>query len=109
MEKTLFKYRISHVGLRVIASINIFHLLLTFYPPYFHAEIRLFPKGGDLYWLMGSSIVLPLYVGFETWWMFRAHSSQKKALLIDWLLAVLWFVIWWIFMFRSWYLYYPNL
>ncbi len=72
-------------------------------------KIRLFPRGGDLYWLMASSVLIPLYVGFETWWMFKAAPSQKRPLLIDWLVALLWFVIWWIFMLRSWYLYYPNL
>jgi hypothetical protein len=109
MERSPFTYRLSHLAVRVIAGINIVDLFLSFYPPYFHAENRLFPQGGEVYWRLASSFLLPLYVGFEEWWMFRAEPPQRKALLIDWLLALLWFVIWWTFLLRSLYLYYPNL
>jgi hypothetical protein len=100
------KYRVSHLLVRLIAFANIAHLLLTFQPSYFRAKINLF-NGIDIYWMLASSFLLPLYVGFETWWMFRAKPSQKRSLLIDWLVAVLWFAIWWAVALHSLFLHYP--
>jgi len=105
MERAALSYKLSHLAIRIITTIHIVHLLLSYYPPYFQAETRLFPRGGDLYWMMASSLLIPLYVGFETWWMFGAQPSQKRALLIDWLLAVLWFAIWWVVVLRSLYVF----
>ena len=107
MESSPLSYKLSHLVVRVIVAINILHLSLSFYHPYFQAGLRLFPQGGDIYWMFASSILLPLYVAFETWWMYRAEPSQKRALLIDWLLAGLWFVTVWAVVLHSLYRYYP--
>jgi hypothetical protein len=105
MKKSAFVYKLSHLAVRVIATIHILHLLLGYYPPYFNEKLRIFPYGGDIYWMLASSILIPLYVGFETWWMFRAEPSQKRGLLIDWLLAGLWFAVLWVVIFRSLYVF----
>jgi hypothetical protein len=89
------KYRLSHFVVRLVASINFAHLLLMYYKPYFRAVRNIFRQGGDVYSMMISSLLLPLYIGFETWWMFRAKPSQTRALVIDWAVAVLWFVVLW--------------
>src|SRR5712691_4624001 len=70
MEKSPFKYRVSHLAVRIITTIHIVHLLLGYYPPYFQKTLRIFPQAGDIYWMLASSLLIPLYVGFETWWMF---------------------------------------
>lgn len=105
IEESPLSYRVSHLVVRVIATINVVHLLLGYYPPYFQAELRVFPGAVDIYWMLASSLLIPLYVGFETWWMFRAQPSQKRAIMIDWLFATVWFVLWWIFMLRSLYVF----
>ena len=102
------RYRLSHLAVRLIAAVNIAHLLLLGYRPYFRAVTNHF-GWIDEKWMMVSSFLLPLYVGFETWWMFRAELSQKRALLIDWAFAVIWFVLWWGSVLYSLYLYFPNL
>jgi hypothetical protein len=104
------KYVLSHLALRVIVCFNIADTLLeAWWPTYFRMKKTIFPTGADLTWMMASSFLLPAYVGFETWWMHRAQPPQTRALLIDWVLAGFWFVLWWVLMFYSWYLYYPNL
>jgi hypothetical protein len=106
-ERSPLKYQVSHLAVRLITTINIVNLLLGYYPPYFQAELRFFPGGGDIYWMMASSLLIPLYVAFETWWMFGAKPPQKRALVIDWVLAGLWFVMLWVVVLRSLYGYYP--
>lgn len=103
MEQSPIKYRVSHLAVRIITTIHIVHLLLGYYPPYFQKTLRIFPQAGDIYWMLASSLLIPLYVGFETWWMFRAEPSQKRALFIDWAIAVIWFAILWVVVLRSLY------
>lgn len=103
--KSHLKYRLSHWAVRVIVTINIAHLLLSFYPPYFRRKLHFFPQSGDVQWMLVSSLLIPLYVGLETWWMYRAEPAQKRALAIDWLLAVLWFVMLWAVVLRSVYVF----
>ena len=102
------KIRLSHLILRLLVTVNVAHLLLLGYQPYFRA-VGNFVGWVDVKWMMVSSFLLPLYVGFETWWMFRVEPSEKRALLIDWAFAVIWFVSWWGIALYSLYLYYPTL
>jgi hypothetical protein len=102
------RYRLSHLVVRVVATVNIAHLLLLGYRPYFRAANH-FLGWIDIKWMIASSLLLPLYVGFETWWMFGAEPSQKKPLLIDWVVAVIWLVMWWAFVLYSLYLYFPMI
>jgi hypothetical protein len=101
------KYRLSHFAVRVIAIINIVHLLLSYYPPYFRGKFRFLPHSGDIQWMLVSSLLVPMYVGLETWWMYGVNPSQKRSLLIDWFMAGLWFVLWWAVVLRGIYRYYP--
>jgi hypothetical protein len=97
------KYRISHLALRLIVMVNIAHLWLSGRPGYFQAIKRLFRNAYDVKWMIASSIILPLYVLFELWWMLRTGSSRAKTkqLLIDGGFALLWFLIWWGFLLYS--------
>jgi hypothetical protein len=89
------KYWLSHLIVRLVVGLNFAHLLLMYYHPYFRAARNIFHRGGDVYAMMISSLLLPLYVGFETWWMFEAKPSQTRALIIDWAAIVVWFVLLW--------------
>lgn len=95
-----FKYQLSHLVVRIIVIMNITHLWLSGRTGYFQATKRLFPNGFDVKWMLASSLILPLYVLLEMWWMLRTGSSRSKTkgLLIDGGLALLWFVVWWGFL-----------
>lgn len=98
------KYRLSHLALRLIVTINIAHLSLSFNPAYFQAIKPIFRNGFDIKWMLVSSVILPLYVLFEMWWMLRTGSSSLKTrgLLIDGALALAWFLMCWGFVLYSW-------
>lgn len=98
------KYRLSHLAVRLIVIINLAHLSLSFYHPYFRATKSLVRRA-DLDWLMISSVLLPLYCLIETLWMRRALPSQKKDLLIDWAFAITWLLVWLTFLFASFWKY----
>lgn len=98
------KYWLAHLVVRLIAVINLVHLSLSFYHPYFRATKSLVGRA-DLDWLMISSFLLPLYCAIETVWMRRAEPSQRKALLIDWAFAITWLLVWLAFLFASFWKY----
>ena len=106
MASNPLKYRLSHLIVRSVATVNIAHLLLSHYPPYFRATLSIFGLS-DINWMTASALLLPLYVGFETWWMFGVKPSQKKPLLIDWAFASTWFVMWCGTLLYSFYLFFP--
>jgi hypothetical protein len=98
------KYRISHLALRLIATVNIAHLFFaTISQNYFLAAKRFF-HSADVTWMIVSSIVLPLYVLFEIWWMRGTGPSpaKRKELLLDTGISVVWFLICWGFVLYSW-------
>jgi hypothetical protein len=95
MIKRFSKYQLSHFILRLVVAVNFSYLLLMYYQPYFRVVRQIFRQGGDVYLMMISSLFLPLYVGFETWWMYRVKPSQTKGLIIDWVIAALWVVVLW--------------
>jgi hypothetical protein len=101
-----FRFRLSHLLVRFVATVNIAHLLMVNYLPYLHAAHSLL-GWLDVRWMTVSSFLLPLYVGVETWWMLRADPPQKRALLIDWAFAVIWFAMWWGSVLYSIYKYFP--
>jgi hypothetical protein len=97
-------YSRAHLLLRLIVIINLAHLSLSFYQPYFRATKSLVRRA-DLDWLMLSSVLLPLYCLVETLWMRRAEASQRKALLVDWAFAITWLLVWLAFLFSSFWKY----
>lgn len=102
------KYSLAHLAVRVIVVINLVHLCLSFYQPYFRATNALL-RGADDSWSMISSLLLPLYCTIETFWMQRAEPSQRKALLIDWAFAITWLLVWLAFLFYAFWKYAPGL
>lgn len=85
--------RISHLIVRLVAAINLALWGLMTYPPYFRAI-----GGGRLghttgVWFLLSSVLLPLYVALEAWWLRK--KSQNRALWIDAAFAAVWFSVFW--------------
>lgn len=101
--------KLSHLMIRFIVILNIAHLSLSFYQPYFTLIKQLFRSGADFYWMMASSFLLPAYVGVEAWWMLRRDRSGTKALLIDGAFVIGWFVIFWTFLLHSFWRYAGSL
>ncbi len=90
------QYRLSHLVVRLIAAINLADLgLATLYPPYFHALDRTYLGEVMVKWEIASSLLLPLFVGFEAWWM-RKSKLESRASLIDTAFAAVWFLVLWI-------------
>jgi hypothetical protein len=86
---------LSHLTVRVLAVASIIDLVVSELSPGYSHTVANGPLGGVLtIWWIGSSIVLPLYVGFEFWWM-RDCPGERRALLVDAALAVAWSLIFW--------------
>ncbi len=102
------KYSLVHFVVRLIVVLNLVHLSLSSYHPYFRATKSLVRRA-DLDWLMISSLLLPLYCAIETFWMRRADPSQRKAVIIDWGFAIAWLVIWTTFLIYSFWKYAGSL
>src|SRR5436309_3460352 len=82
----------SHVLVRIIATITLAYFGMgaisdKYYPAYSHAiaNSRLGMMMGT--WCIAASLLLPLYVGFEGWWM-RKRKVVDGALWIDAALAI---------------------
>lgn len=98
------KYSLAHLAIRLVVIIDVLHLSLTLYHPYFRAATKLLGRAdGD--WFMISSLLLPLYCAIETVWMRRAEPSQRKALLIDWAFSITWLLVWLAFLFHAFWKY----
>jgi hypothetical protein len=84
--------RVSHVIVRTVATLTLADLAITvIFDRYFPAWSRALAHGslGKVltFWTMGTSLLLPLYVGFEAWWM-RKCNAALRTLWIDAALAV---------------------
>jgi hypothetical protein len=91
------KSRWRHYLVRLVSLALAAHVILgTFSRDYFQASLRIspFPSAYEAYFLMASTVVLPLLVLFE---MFRSDGSvnEWRALLIDLGSTVLWFGVLW--------------
>ncbi len=90
------KFIISHLIVRLIAAINIAHLVVeTLYPVYYRMLRQTNLSDAILEWYVISSLLLPLYVGFEAWWMLRKSRLEIKSLIIDTAFVILWFITLW--------------
>lgn len=88
--KPRLDYWISHLIVRSIVVLNLATVIGEFY--YYEVLRHAGLEGAIIKWYIASSLILPIYVGLEIWWMGRAES---KALLVDAALAIVWFLTWW--------------
>lgn len=90
-EHSLMGHWISHFLVRIISLSNVFTLVLDVVVPEYRVAHRLHlaPQ-----WYLGSSLILPLYVALERWWM-RKSQSQVRAISVDAAFAAGWFLVFW--------------
>jgi len=84
-------YRISHFLVRMVSVINTLCLVLDV------DVLHLAP-----HWYLGSSLVLPLYVVLERWWM-RKTRPEVRAVLVDAVFAMGWFLVFWVLLIHTLY------
>ena len=103
MGKSPLKYRLSHLVVRLVAVLNIANLIFSsLYPAYFQTLRRLQLLNWEMAeWLIASSLLLPLYVALEAWWM-RNARSERREMLVDAALALAWFFTLWGFVLYGW-------
>jgi hypothetical protein len=77
----------------LVAALNLLHFAAMSYPPY----LRAVGAGtlGDVTgaWFVLSTLLLPIFVGFECWWM--RNAAQSRALLIDAVFVIAWIAVFW--------------
>ncbi len=90
-------FRASRIAVRIVAAITLADLGIIifsdrYFPGFSHALAN--SKAGLilLFWTMGASLLLLLYVVFQAWWM-RKNAFAFKALWIDAALAVACFLL----------------
>ena len=89
--------RVSHSMVRIVATITLADLgmmvgLDVWYPERSHALANTWVGSVLIYWTMAASLLLPLYVGLEGWWMLSSKVAFK-ALWIDAALATACFLL----------------
>ena len=89
-----FEFGLSHLVVRLVATVNLADFwLATLYPPYFRGLARQLGHA-IVKEQLASSMLLPLFVGFEAWWM-RNSEAERNPLLIDAAFVVVWFFVLW--------------
>jgi hypothetical protein len=95
MTVSINKREISHLLVRLVAIVNLTHLTVAaLYPGYYQILRRLQLDDILSVWEFASTFILPLYVSLEACWMWKINSEHKE-LLIDAVLALAWFFVWW--------------
>lgn len=88
-------HKLSHLLVRVVATANLADLLLaTLYQPYFRSLERSHLGNTIVKEQIASSLLLPLFVGFEAWWM-RKSEVDRNPLLVDGAFVIVWFLVFW--------------
>jgi hypothetical protein len=88
-KQSVIPYGIFHFLVRIVSLTNALSLLLDVIAPEYRipALLHLSPR---LYLI--SSLILPLYVAVERWWM-RGSKLEMRAVLVDAAFAVGWFLV----------------
>lgn len=85
----------SHLFVRLVSAIALANLALgAVSTSYFHLVTGVWLGRLAVAASMLSCFLLPLYVGFEVWWM-RKSRSEVKALWVDVVFAVASFLFYW--------------
>ncbi len=89
-------FHISHQTVRIAAAITLADYGVAsitdgYYPSY--SRMILNSRTGTIlgFWAIAVPVMLPLYVGFEGWWM-RKSRAALKGLWLDALLAIACFI-----------------
>lgn len=96
MAELMYWYKRSHWVVRLIVTANVADLALeTLFPVYYHflAPTALNPIIN--FWFFATSLILPLYVLGEIWWIPMTLPQERKATFIDAVFAGAWFCLLW--------------
>lgn len=95
MAEVISRYKLSHWIVRIIVLVNLAHLALgELFPAYYLTFGRTLNRI-IVAWFAVSSLLLPLYVIGEVFWMLKNSLQERKAILIDAVFATAWFVTLW--------------
>jgi hypothetical protein len=87
--------RIYRIVLRVTASISLAELVMaTFWPAYSYWTANGCLGTPLVFWHISASLVLPLFVGFEAWWV-RKVNAELSGIWVDAALAAACFALFW--------------
>jgi hypothetical protein len=88
--------RYSHLAVRTVTLLTMADFVLVMSnAPYYSQTITTLFRMLTSYWYVVSSVALPIYVGFEVWWM-RKAKVENRPLWIDATLVFTWFVLFWV-------------
>ena len=82
-------YRISHFLVRTVCLVNIVSMVL---------DADLLRLGSR--WYPVSSLLLPIYVALERWWMTK---TEGRPIFIDAVFAAGWFLVFWVLLIHTLY------
>ena len=92
------RHRLSHIIVRTLSTVCLAHFLLGGYSQSYYSVTKANnPDVGLilLILLMASTLILPLYVLFEVFWMLRDSLKERRALAIDAAFVAAWFCTFW--------------
>jgi cobyrinic acid a,c-diamide synthase len=94
MSQSISHYKISHWTLRVIVLVSLADMALAemsqgYYRAFGRSLNQIISS-----WHLASTLLLPMYVLVEAWWM-RNSLQERKAIVIDGIFVVVWFVTLW--------------
>jgi hypothetical protein len=94
MAEESMRYKVLHFLIRILSAVSMAGLGIAILAPEYEPSRLLHLQGVIWKWYLLSSLALPLSVGLGASWM-RTATSQAKALLVDWVFALMWFFMWW--------------
>jgi hypothetical protein len=90
------QHKLSHLFVRIVATTNLVNSgLAALHLRYFRGLERQHLDKIIVIEGIASSLMLPLVVGFEAWWM-RKSELERKPILIDAVFALVWLLVLWI-------------
>lgn len=95
MAEEISRYACSHWAVRIVVLINFTQLALGEFLPVYHLTLGRSLNYVVVMWFAISSLLLPLYVIGEAFWMLKNSSQERKAILLDAVFVITWFVVWW--------------
>jgi hypothetical protein len=100
--------QLSHRSVRMIATLTLLDLAVMpiadrYYPSRAHSLANTGLGKTLIFWAIAASLLLPLYVGIEVWWMRKSEAASKnRDLWVDAVLAFACFFLFCCFVLYSW-------
>jgi hypothetical protein len=96
MSETFPRSKLSHQVVRIVVLINLAVLALDMPSSRFYRLLEQFHLNTVVVtWFIATSLILPLYVVIEVFWMKSAWPRENRSILLDAALVGIWFIAWW--------------